>query len=61
MTTKKPVGKGRPPRSQSPERVLIAIKLTLEENEKVEKLAEKYKGNVNKLFRVRVLGEKESK
>jgi hypothetical protein len=59
MTSKKKSNAGRPPRSQAKERIIYTIKVTPEENAFVQELAKKFAGNVNKLFRVKILGEKE--
>lgn len=56
MKTKKP--RGRPPRSKTLERKTIVVKLTLDEYKTIEKLAKEFDGNMNKMFRVLVLGEK---
>ena len=51
---------GRPSRdgTKKPVRKVVSIKLTLDEYEDVCKLAEKFDGNINKLFRARILGAK---
>lgn len=55
---KKKKPRGRPERAPTKERHMICIKLTTKEMEEVTKLAEPYNGNMNKLYRVKVLGEK---
>lgn len=49
---------GRERRGSDLKRKIIAIKLTLPEYAEVKKMAEQFGGNINKLFRVKILKEK---
>ena len=55
---KKKSNAGRPGRVETSERVRYTIKVTPDEAKRVAEMAAEFGGNVNKLFRVRILGEK---
>jgi hypothetical protein len=50
--------KGRPRRSEETPRKLVTIMLTEKEYARLRELALAFDGNINKLFRALVLGEK---